>query len=168
VIFTFNWDPLIIESQIRLRRAGVELLPKVFALHGNVAIGYCETCEQSGLGMVGHPCGRCGRPYKATRLLFPVEHKDYTSDLFINREWQAMRNFLGVCFMFTIFGYRAPVTDVEAIALLKEAWGDVSDRAMEQTEIIGRPGSDFDQLREKWDPFIYTHHYDILDDFFNS
>jgi hypothetical protein len=168
VIFTFNWDPLIIESQIRLRSAGVELLPRVFALHGNVAIGYCELCEQSGLGMVGRPCGGCGEPYKASRLLFPVERKDYTSDPFIRREWRAMRHFLGKCFMFTIFGYSAPVTDVEAVALLKEAWGDVSDRAMEQTEIIGRPGGDPDQLREKWDPFIHTHHYDIFDDFFSS
>ena len=129
VIFTFNWDPLIIESQIRLRRAGVDLLPRVFALHGNVAIGYCEPCEQSGLGMVGRPCGGCGEPYKASRLLFPVEHKDYTSDPFINREWQVMRHFLGECFMFTIFGYSAPVTDIEAVALLKHAWGDVSDDA---------------------------------------
>jgi hypothetical protein len=168
VIFTFNWDPLIVESQIRLHHAGVELLPKVFALHGNVAIGYCGPCEQSGLGMVGLPCGRCGQPYEASRLLFPVEHKDYTSDAFITREWRAMRHFLGECFMFTIFGYSAPVTDVEAVAVLKDAWGDVSDRAMEQTEIIGRPGSDVDELREKWDPFIHSHHYDILDDFFRS
>lgn len=143
-------------------------LPKVFVLHGNVAIGYCEPCQQSGLGMVGRPCGGCGRPYKASRLLFPVEHKDYTDDAFIEREWKAMRHFLRECFMFTIFGYSAPVTDVEAVALLKEAWGDVSDRAMEQTEIIGRPGSNPDELRRKWDPSIHSHHYDIFDDFFSS
>ena len=168
MIFTFNWDPLVIASQLRLRRLGVELLPKVFALHGNVAIGYCVTCEQSGLGMVGRRCGGCGKSYKASKLLFPVQHKDYTSDPFINREWRAMKHFLAECFMFTIFGYSAPVTDVEAVAMLKEGWGDVTSRAMEQTEIIGRPGSDEAELRKKWGPFIHTHHYDVFDDFFNS
>lgn len=168
VIFTFNWDPLLVQSQLRLHRAGVELLPRVFTLHGNVAIGYCEVCEQSGIGMVGRPCGGCGKPYQASRLLFPVEHKDYTSDPFIDREWRAMKYFLGQCFMFTIFGYSAPVTDVEAVAMLRAAWGDVSNRAMEQTEIIDRPGCDADELREKWDPFIHTHHFDVFDDFFSS
>jgi hypothetical protein len=65
----------------------------VFALHGNIAIGYCVTCEQSGLGMVRRPCGGCGKPYQASKLLFPVEHKDYISDPFINREWRAMKHF---------------------------------------------------------------------------
>jgi len=168
VIVTFNWDPLLVQSQIRLHRAGVDLLPRVFALHGNVAIGYCERCEQSGIGMVGLPCGGCGEPYRASRLLFPVEHKDYTSDPFIDREWKAMKYFLGECFMLTVFGYSAPVTDVEAVAMLKAAWGDVSSRSMEQTEIIDRPGCDADELREKWDPFIHTHHFDVFDDFFSS
>jgi NAD-dependent SIR2 family protein deacetylase len=168
VIFTFNWDPLIIDSQLRLRRSGVELLPRVFALHGNVAIGYCTRCEQSGLGMIGHTCGGCGEPYMASNLLFPVERKDYTADSFINREWRAMEYFLGECFMFTIFGYSAPVTDVEAVASLKAAWGTVDQRNMEQTEIIDRPGCDVDELREKWDPFIHTHHYDVFDSCFES
>ncbi len=39
---------------------------------------------------------------------------------------------------------------------------------MEQTEIIGQPGSDEAELRKKWGPFIHTHHYDVFDDFFNS
>lgn len=168
VIFTFNWDPLLVQSQLRLRRAGVELLPRVFALHGNVAIGYCESCKQSGIGMVGRPCKCCGKPYQASRLLFPVEHKDYTSDPFIDRGWRAMKYFLGQCFMFTVFGYSAPVTDVEAVAMLKTAWGDVSTRTMEQTEIIDQPGCDAAELREKWDPFIHTHHFDIFDDFYSS
>ena len=168
VIFTFNWDPLLVQSQTRLLRAGVDLLPRVFALHGNVAIGYCESCEQSGIDMVGRPCRGCGNPYRASKLLFPVEHKNYTNDPFIAREWRAMKHFLGECFMFTIFGYSAPVTDVEAVAMLKGAWGAVDDRAMEQIEIIDRPGCDIEELREKWDAFIHTHHFDVFDDFFSS
>ena len=168
VIFTFNWDPSIIESQIRLYRAGARLLPRVFALHGNVAIGYCADCDQSGLGMVGQPCGSCGRLYAASRLLYPVKRKDYTSDPFINREWRALAQNLAACFMFTIFGYSAPATDVEAVAHLKDAWGDVESRTMEQTEIIDRPECLEAELRERWSPFIHTHHFDIFDSYFDS
>lgn len=70
--------------------------------------------------------------------------------------------------MFTIFGYSAPKTDVEAVGLLKEAWGTVEERRMEQTEIIDRPGSDHEALRETWSPFIHTHHFDIFESFFDS
>jgi hypothetical protein len=69
--------------------------------------------------------------------------------------------------MFTAFGYRAPKTDKEAVDLLKEGWGDISDREMEQTEIVNRPGADRDKLRETWDPFIHTHHYDVLESFYD-
>jgi len=70
--------------------------------------------------------------------------------------------------MFTIFGYSAPKTDVEAIGLLKKAWGTVEAQALEQTEIIGRPGCDHNTLRNTWDPFIHTHHYEVLESFFDS
>ena len=79
-----------------------------------------------------------------------------------------MQEYLRACFMFTVFGYSAPKTDVEAIALMKDAWGEVEARALEQTEIITRPGADHDALRETWDPFIHTHHYDIVESFFES
>lgn len=36
----------------------------------------------------------------------------------------------------TIFGYGAPVSDVEAVTLLNKAWGMPDDRVMEQFEII--------------------------------
>ena len=70
--------------------------------------------------------------------------------------------------MFTVFGYSAPSTDVEAVELLKDTWGNVSKRNMEQTEIINRPGADHDVLRETWDSFIHTHHYDIFESFYES
>jgi hypothetical protein len=86
----------------------------------------------------------------------------------IQREWAAAQNYLRHAFWFTIFGYSAPVTDVEAKQLLKEAWGEVEDRRMEQTEIINRPGADHDELRETWNPFIHTHHYEIHESFYES
>lgn len=166
-IFTFNWDPFLMQSRIRLARMGITTrFPKLFFLHGNVMVGFCEKDGVSGL--VGGICSQCGNSFKPSRLLFPVEHKDYQSDSFIKREWDAAHHYLKGSLMFTVFGYSAPVTDKEAIDLLKQGWGDVDDRDMEQTEIINRPGSDHDELRKTWDPFIHTHHADILDDFHES
>lgn len=51
---------------------------------------------------------------------------------------------------------------------MKDAWGNVADRRLEQTEVINRPGSDHDKLRETWSPFIHTHHYEIHDSFWES
>lgn len=166
-IFTFNWDPFLMQSRIRLAKLGLTTsFPKLFFLHGNVMVGYCEIDRASGL--VGRPCSRCRKPFMPSQLLYPVENKDYQSDSFIKREWEAARHYLKGCLMFTVFGYSAPTTDKEAIELLKKGWGDNNERAMEQTEIINRPGADHDKLRETWDPFIHTHHYDVLEGFYDS
>jgi hypothetical protein len=166
-IFTFNWDPFLMQSRLRLDRLGVgRSLPKPFFLHGNVTIGYCVKDETSGL--IGRRCSRCGEAFQPSKLLFPVEKKNYQEDPFITHEWQAVRAYLKACFMLTIFGYSAPTTDVEAIDLLKTSWGTPQERNMEQTEIISRPGSDEEELRDKWDPFIHTHHYEIHDSFYDS
>lgn len=171
-IFTFNWDPLLVQSQVRLRNMGVDRLPSLFFLHGNVSVGYCERDDVSGIagdaGIRGYPCSHCGQPFKPSKLLFPVEHKDYKSDPFIAREWEAAVEILEHCFWFTIFGYSAPKTDVEAVALLKGAWGDIEDRVFEQLEVIERPGREDEDIRNTWDPFIHSHHYDIVHTFFES
>ena len=168
-IFTFNWDPFLFQAILRVIRAGVPStsLPTTWYLHGNVAVGYCEEHRQVRYPL-GALCKYCGKPLVSSRLLFPVEHKDYQDGSIIEREWEAAQHFLREAFMITVFGYSAPVTDVEAIGLLKSAWGDVNDRNMEQTEIINRPGADHDQLRKTWDPFIHTHHYEIHDSFYES
>ncbi|WIG58336.1 MAG: hypothetical protein OJF49_001081 [Ktedonobacterales bacterium] len=166
-IFTFNWDPFLVQSQRRLAKRGITTrLPKLFFLHGNVAVGFCTKDSTSGL--VGRPCSRCHQPFSPSVLLFPVEHKDYQSDSFIAREWEAARQYFRDCFMLSVFGYSAPTTDQEAIDLLKKGWGDISERAMEQTEIINRPGADRDKLRQTWAPFIHTHHYDVIESFYDS
>ncbi len=51
---------------------------------------------------------------------------------------------------------------------MREAWGDVEERRLEQTEIITRPGADQETVRETWKPFIHSHHYEILESFFDS
>lgn len=165
-IFTFNWDPFLIQSRSRLAQHGAKGFPKLFFLHGNVLVGFCVKDATSGL--VGRRCSQCGEYFEPSRLLFPVEKKNYQDGHLVEREWRAMSEYLKACFMFTIFGYSAPQTDVEAIDLLKGAWGSVEDRSLEQTEIINRPGADEDTLREKWDPFIHTHHYEIHGSFYDS
>ena len=66
------------------------------------------------------------------------------------------------------FWLQRPKTDVEAKALLKEGWGDVNSRNMEQTEIICKPGKDHADIKETWKDFIHTHHFKICDSFWNS
>ena len=68
--------------------------------------------------------------------------------------------------MVTIFGYGAPTSDADAIALFKEAWGSADKRDMEEFEIVDIKRED--DLRETWSPFIHTHHYQVQSDFYNS
>jgi hypothetical protein len=165
-IFTFNWDPFLMQSRIRLARLGVtKSFPKLFFLHGNVTAGYCLNDKTSGI--VGNCCSQCGESFKPSQLLYPTGQKDY-QDPFIVNEWLAVQLYLKECFMFTIFGYSAPTTDKEAIDLLKKGWGDVKEREMEQTEVINQPGADRELLRETWEPFIHSHHYKIFESYYDS
>lgn len=167
VILTFNWDPFLLQSRIRLAKLGLtSSFPQLFFLHGNVMVGFCEKDATSGL--LGRPCNRCNQLFTPSKLLYPVENKDYRSDSFIKREWEAARHYLKGCLMFTAYGYSAPTTDKEAIELLKDGWGNTEDRDMEQTGVINRPGADKDALRETWNPFIHPHHYEILESFYDS
>ena len=168
-VFTFNWDPFLFQAHLRLQAAGVpgQQLPTIWFLHGNVAVGHCAEHEQV-RGKHGGQCWHCGNPLAPSPLLFPVERKNYQDGSLIEREWATAQSYLREAFMVTVFGYSAPVTDVEAKQLLKDAWGDVNDRAIEQTEIINRPGADHAALRELWSPFIHTHHYEIGESFWDS
>lgn len=119
-------------------------------------------------GLIGKRCSKCGELFESSALLFPVEQKNYHDGHLIEREWKAMRIYLRGCFMFTVFGYSAPRTDVEAVALLKEAWGEVEERRMEQTEVIVRPGADHGAVHDTWEPFIHSHHYEIQESLHDS
>lgn len=44
-IATFNWDPFL--AQAFARNAHLGRLPRIYFLHGNVAIGYCLPCKVS-------------------------------------------------------------------------------------------------------------------------
>ena len=166
-IFTFNWDPLLFISRVRLNKLGLnDHLPPIFYLHGNVIAAYCE--KDSVWGYTNGRCSTCGELFMPSRLLFPVEQKDYTTDPGIRGAWEVAQEVLKATFQLTVFGYSAPVTDVEAFDLLRQGWGRVAEREMEQTEIIHRPGADEDELVERWRPFIHTHHYELHDSFYES
>lgn len=168
-VFTFNWDPFLFQAHLRLQRAGVsgDSMPTIWFLHGNVAVGFCQEHEEV-RGVPGAQCRHCSETLASSPLLFPVERKEYQDGSMIEREWASAQRYLRQALMLTVFGYSAPMTDVEAKKLLKDAWGDIEERRMEQTEIINRPGADHDELRKLWAPFIHTHHYEIHGSFYDS
>jgi hypothetical protein len=84
----------------------------------------------------------------------------------LSAQWKELRNDMTDAFMFTVFGYSAPRSDVGAINLLKEGWGSPEQRSMEETEIIDI--KDEDELTKVWDSFIHSHHYSVSTDFFES
>jgi hypothetical protein len=162
LIATFNWDPLLLQAYrrqpARFRR------PKVAFLHGNVLAGHCA--KDNTMGWAGVPCSVCGAPMARTPLLYPVRHKDYAKDGSIAVQWDLLNHEMRQAFMFTIFGYSGPKTDQEAIEAMSKAWGSPSDRAMEETDFITLQPRE--EVREVWEKFIHSHHYDVTDDFFDS
>lgn len=161
-IATFNWDPFLVQA---LRRNGKRFkLPRVLFLHGNVEVAYCVDGHM--MGNNGSSCSVCGKLLTPTKLLYPVGEKNYHLDEFISRQWATLADVLKHAFMITIFGYGAPTSDKSAIELLKNAWGSVNDRELEESEIIDKRKED--DLRETWAPFIHTHHYRVVTSFYDS
>ena len=162
-VFTFNWDPFLVD--VRTRHAGSVPLPHIFHLHGNVRVGFCENC---GLAMQkADLCHECGRKLMPTRLLYPVEQKNYTNDPFIASQWNQARIFIKQAGIITIFGYSAPTTDKEAMAIFTEAWkGNDPNKPLERLEIIDV--RDYNELGWQWYPFAFFDHYDTHRSFYES
>ncbi len=163
IIATFNWDPFLWDACQRNRQ--FSKYPCVLFLHGSVAIARCEQCQII-VSRSNRQCSSCGSELYDIPILFPVTKKDYNSDPAIAGHWRTLKRALKQAYAFTIFGYSAPKTDVEAIDLLKDGWGENNSRELEQIEIINT--QDEDMLRESWDEFIHTHHYDVLKNFYQS
>lgn len=163
VIATFNWDPFLYNACYRNHRR-IKSLPHVAYLHGSVAIGYCQKDKRKGVR--GGSCSICRKPFIGTQLLYPVKEKNYNSDPFIQGEWSALVGYLEHGYLLTIFGYGAPSSDIEAIELMHTAWGEPSERSLEEIEIIDVKPKD--ELLETWSPFIHTHHYEVQNAFYDS
>lgn len=79
LIATFNWDPLLLQTM--RRHSQFANLPNVVFLHGNVAVGVCYNC-----GITGYKynkfCHKCHKAFEESKLLYPVENKNYSKDFF--------------------------------------------------------------------------------------
>jgi hypothetical protein len=61
--------------------------------------------------------------------------------------------------MLTIFGYGAPATDVKAVELLQQGWGDNPTFELAEVGIVDiRPE---EELRKTWEPFLCRTHYSV-------
>jgi hypothetical protein len=162
VIATFNWDPFLFDACARNSRAAP--LPHTLFLHGNVRIGYCPEDRTAGASFLR--CPSCSKPFHPSKLLFPTTEKNYADDTYIGAQWRALRTALKGAYMLTVFGYGAPQSDVEAVSLMKEAWGPAIERNLEEIEIIDIKSRE--ELKETWSPFIHTHHYRTYHSLYDS
>jgi hypothetical protein len=164
LIATFNWDPFLYHAFCR--NSLFADMPRIAFLHGNVSIGFNRRSKNT--GPAGYRHKKTYEYYEPTKLLYPVTHKNYNEDEFIKIEWDRVKFWINAesTKIFTVYGYSAPDTDVEAIDLLYESWGGNSRRNMEQFEIIDIKSER--EVRKKWDGFIHSHHYDYSNNFFNS
>ena len=163
IIATFNWDPFLWNALHRNHKFTEG--PCVLFLHGSVAISRCPACEIV-VSRSSIRCHKCGGNLEEIPILFPVDKKDYVTDPAISGHWRTMKRAMKVAWVFTVFGYSAPKTDVEAIELLKEGWGSANNRELEQIEIIDI--ADEDTLIKSWKEFIHSHHYSIFDNFYET
>lgn len=164
LIATFNWDPFLFQAFNRNRH--VAKMPYLSFLHGSVSIGYCK--EDKMAGPVGMYTRRGGGLLEPTKLLYPVNNKNYVDNEFIRTEWDRLKFWLkdSKTKRVTVFGYGAPDSDREAINIMKMAWGIGNNRDIEQFEIIDVCPEEIGIKR--WEGFINSNHYDYVDNYFNS
>jgi len=165
-IATFNWDPFLYQAWCR-NRDFTKNLPFMSFLHGTVALGYSKEDKRS--GPIGYQCRQEGGVFEPVPLLYPINQKNYNDNEFIVEAWESLKAMLhkdSKSVRASIFGYGAPVSDIEAVSLLSEAWGTPDERAMEQFEVIDVVPEE--ELRKRWSSFIHSHHYDVSNSYFGS
>ena len=122
-------------------------------------------------GLIQNYCRKCGKPYNVVPLLYPVEQKDYNSDIFIRDQWNVAKYYISKAGKVTIFGYSAPSSDKEASEILKAAFSKHDGvHRLDAVEIIERPGFSANEISETWQYFfsLTNYHSDIVDSFYNS
>ena len=169
LIASFNWDPLLLQAYIRVSKI-TSKLPQLAFLHGNVMVGYCDKhkCE----GNAGEDCWECKKEgianakFKLSRLLYPIKKKDYNKDKYTLSNWNKLKKYMKKAYIVTIFGYSAPKSDIEAINMIKDAWGKVEDRNLEDFEFIDIKKEE--EILKSWEGLVHSHHYSCKDNFFDS
>ena len=162
-VFTSNWDSFLFDAYERNR--DIVPLPEIFFLHGDVRIGRCPTHNEN-WGRKQYFCPDCGNPFESVPLLYPVEKKGYSKDPYIRQSWEAAKQLFENALVITIFGYSAPDSDQDAVALLKSAWMNRSSREMEHVEVIDIEEKSI--LYDRWKPFTPTLHLKSITDFNES
>lgn len=153
-IATFNWDPLLIQAYNRVNKITNDL-PEMLFLHSSVAVGFCEDCHYYE-PYRNRCCSICGKPLSSPRLLYPVEHKDYSQDIFIKDCWNAFSGYLERACIVTIWGYSAPKSDREAKKMMLKAFSSAF-RKLDQIELIDI--ADEETLHKTWFPFAKVTDY---------
>lgn len=164
-IFTFNWDDLLIQAYLRVRNI-TKNLPKIYFLHGNIAMGYCESCTGV-VQIADRVCPKCGKKLIQQPLLYPVREKNYQLNPSISNAWHDFLIILKNCSILTIFGYGAPPSDAAAIELMKKAFSS-SLKCYDSIEIIDVKPEE--QLFDEWDSFIkeVRNHAECYKNIFDS
>lgn len=162
LIATFNWDPLLLQAY--KRHIHIKRLPKLAFLHDNVGIGICHSDRV--MGYIGTFCNKCKKPLSPVRLLYPIKQKNYSSDPVIEDQWKLLKNTLKIAYFLTIFGYGAPVSDIDAINLMLAIWKNNPTLELAQIDIIDIKPKE--QLEKTWSKFIVRQHFGICNDFLNS
>ena len=164
-IFSFNWDDLIVQAYLRVSTITKDL-PKLYFLHGNVAMGYCDHCSKL-YHIADKFCPNCYRKLKLQPLLYPITNKRYDKDKSISNAWEDFLAVLQNCSILTIFGYGAPPSDSAAIEMMYKAFSQ-EFRKLDKIEIIDI--KDERKLIDNWSPFLASTNYHIkcYKDFFDS
>lgn len=165
VVATFNWDPMLVQAAIRVRNIASRI-PTILFLHGNVGVKIKINDEGIAMFLTDATYEAPSSEYFDMPLLFPVKNKNYSRDIVIKTQWEMLKDKLSRAYRFTIFGYSAPKSDVDAIALLKEGWGENGRRNLEEVDIIDLKTEA--KLHDSWSDFVFSHHFSTMDDFFES
>lgn len=156
-IATFNWDPLILQAVRRNYKGASVAPPELCFLHGCVDMGLCDRGHPAIRQPVCTRCSECKGPIRPSRLLFPIDQKNYNDDAFCRLAWADATDRLQNAKILSVWGYSAPKTDVEAMKLIKQSWWGQSARAMDEVEIIDIKSED--ELYKTWSPLIVREHY---------
>ena len=164
LIASFNWDPLLLQAYRRNSSKGIGL-PRLAFLHGNVKVATCK--EHNRVNYVGEVCEQCHKVLEPVNLLYPIYKKNYGQNEMLKVQWQRFQRHLKDAFQFTIFGYSAPKTDVDAVSMMKEAWKEQHrDRLLADTTVINSHTGD--DVYEHWKSFFHSHYSTLVDDFYKS
>lgn len=147
-IISFNWDPFLMQAY--KRNICVGNLPELIFPHGNAGVGLCYDCKIK--GYANCLCPQCFKELEQMPLLYPIGKKDYNAKPIIVNEWNRAKDVLSRAAGITIYGYGAPVTDVEAVELMKSANSISQMKDIAPFTIINLACNEKEQ-RDKWKEF---------------